>query len=655
MNHIVQEVKQRNWSVVKKLLQEEPSRIREKSEEGLTIPLMVSGMGDIVILKYIVENTLSRLEEKDSLGQNCLHYAAEEGNVESVRYLVEQVGFSLVEPDYTGHTPYDIVMEQGSKELQSYVASFTGLLQGQVYHNPIRTGMFPDPSIVRVGEDYYMVNSTFVFFPCLPISHSKDLVHWKVIGHAITRPEWAKLDDLEGGRGYWAPDISYYQGKFYITATLRYNDGGTILRRQIVVSSECPEGPYCEPAYIDEDGIDPSIFTDVDGRRYMLLNRGARIFELSEDATKKISEPRLLYYGDKKHATEGPHLLRKDDWYYLFLAEGGTGRGHQISVARAKELYGPYEACPFNPIMTQNESNALLQCCGHGKPVQTEEGEWYMVYLSYRFLEDKYGILGRETSMDPITWTQDGWPMVNRLGGPSSVQRIPSTKFFQLDRVDSSFVDDFTGNALDLRYIHSRPPEVDGVRISKGKLIIKGSKKEINTMEARNTVLIRQSDFNFTAEISMDIPELSIGQNAGMLAYYDENTFLKFGIFSQGKIDRHSSRVFLGIFEKIGDEEIMHDLDMDQITQERSNNENSVDKIHFKMEVCGLIRSFYYRMKEDWIPCMTLDHVSYLCSEGFEKGKRFTGATLGMYAVGGEEKELYTAFDSFSYVPLETR
>ena len=239
-------------------------------------------------------------------------------------------------------TPYHIAYERKDEKLLSYYKERIGASYEEMYHNPIRRGMFPDPSIVRVGEDYYMVNSSFIFFPCIPISHSKDLIHWEIIGHAVTEPEWASLDELEGGRGYWAPDISYDNGKFYITATYRLNDTGTVYRKQIVVSSEKPEGPYSKPAIIDEDGIDPSIFHE-DGRHYMLLNRGARILELNEDCTKQISEAELLYYGDQKRAPEGPHLLKKDGYYYLFLAEGGTGAGHRISVARSKTLKGNYE------------------------------------------------------------------------------------------------------------------------------------------------------------------------------------------------------------------------------------------------------------------------------------------------------------------------
>lgn len=154
-----------------------------------------------------------------------------------------------------------------------------------MYANPIRHGFFPDPSIIRVNDDYYMVNSSFIFFPCIPVSHSTDLVHWQIIAHAVLNPDWSELGALDSGRGYWAPDTSYDNGRFYITATYRHNDGGAILRRQMIVSSERPEGPYSKPVFIEEDGIDPSLFHE-NGRHYMLLNRGARIFELSEDCTE---------------------------------------------------------------------------------------------------------------------------------------------------------------------------------------------------------------------------------------------------------------------------------------------------------------------------------------------------------------------------------
>ena len=156
-----------------------------------------------------------------------LHYAAESGNVEKCRYLVERGGMDPLRGDLELITPYDLAHQGGWKQLEAYFAAVVGAPWEAMYRNPIRSGMYPDPSICRVGEDYYMVNSTFVYFPCIPVSHSRDLVHWEIIGHAITRPEWANLEGLDGGRGYWAPDISYAEGRFYICATLRLNDGGT--------------------------------------------------------------------------------------------------------------------------------------------------------------------------------------------------------------------------------------------------------------------------------------------------------------------------------------------------------------------------------------------------------------------------------------------
>ena len=375
----------KNLEAVKQILTEDPPQIDEKNENGVPLCLIAAATGFFPIVKYIVEYSRASMNTVDEENRNILHYAAMSGNAELAQYLVEKVGMDITTGDKNLITPYQIAYENGYDELLGYFQEKVQASYQEMYHNPIRTGMFPDPSIVRVNEDYYMVNSSFIFFPCIPISHSKDLIHWEIIGHAITNPKWAYLDELEGGRGYWAPDISYDNGTFYITATYRLNDTGTVYRRQIVVSSDKPEGPYSEPVFIEEDGIDPSIFHE-NGRHYMLLNRGARIFELSSDCKKQISEAKLLYYGDHKRAPEGPHLLKKDGYYYLFLAEGVTGPGHRITVARSRELMGNYVPCPYNPIMRQTDELAGIQRCGHGKPVCTQTGQWYMVYLCGRMI-----------------------------------------------------------------------------------------------------------------------------------------------------------------------------------------------------------------------------------------------------------------------------
>lgn len=332
---LLRELEQKNLDGVIRELTENPTCIDGTTEKGVPLALYAAELGDFPIVKYIVEYSRASMNTMDEDHRTILHYAAKSGNLEMNRYLVEKVGMDITAGDRWCVTPYQIAYERKDEKLLSYYKERIGASYEEMYHNPIRRGMFPDPSIVRVGKDYYMVNSSFIFFPCIPISHSKDLIHWEIIGHAVTEPEWASLDELEGGRGYWAPDISYDNGKFYITATYRLNDTGTVYRKQIVVSSEKPEGPYSKPAIIDEDGIDPSIFHE-DGRHYMLLNRGARILELNADCTKQISEAELLYYGDQKRAPEGPHLLKKTAITICFWrrAEPEPGTGSLLQEAR---------------------------------------------------------------------------------------------------------------------------------------------------------------------------------------------------------------------------------------------------------------------------------------------------------------------------------
>lgn len=635
---------------VKRILEEEPSLIDEKDEDGVLMALLAAKTGNLKLVRYIVEYSRASMNITDKDQKNMLHYGAMSGNVDTCKYLVEKVGLSPLSGDLNLLTPYEIAHQNKFFELEEYFEKVTGAPLSRMYHNPIRTGMYPDPSIVRVGEDYYMVNSSFIYYPCIPVSTSKDLVHWKIIGYAITNPEWAGLEHLEGGRGYWAPDISYYKGRFYITATYRLNDDGTVYRKQIVVSSDKPEGPYSKPAIIDEDGIDPSIFNDDDGKRYMLLNRGARIFELNEDATKQISEATLLYYGDHKRAPEGPHLLKKDGYYYLFEAEGGTGPGHRITVSRSKELMGNYEPCPYNPIMRQNDENAIIQRCGHGKPVQTQNGDWYMVYLCGRKIGDGYSMLGRETALDPITWTADGWPIVNNLDGPSALQimpNLPETVW------ESSFFDDFNESWLSTDWTFPRVPEMDGIQLKDSYVWIKGSKEDLNSMHAKNILLRRQQHFKFTAECKCKMPQLYPGQNAGMTCYYDENTFVKFGIFATLE---EKPRLIVKAVEYIGDE-----IKESEAVELDFSQEN----VYLKIETNYLVRSCYVSYDgENYTKVATLDHVYYLCDEGLKKGKRFTGAMIGMYAYAGDfgskyvdeygrhgDDTLYVEFDYFNYIP----
>lgn len=560
-------------------------------------------------LMEIMENTATNFTQHDEDGSDVLFYASRGGSPGSVRYLVERGGFDPLRSNRRGVTPYDEAERLGRTEILDYYSSVTGFRYEEGYHNPVQRGFFPDPSCIRVGNDYYMVNSTFHFFPAIPVSHSTDLVHWRIIGYAVTDPLWAELGGKDGGRGYWAPDISYFDGRFYITATLRCNEGKEEKRIQMVTSSSRPEGPYDEPAWIHEDGIDPSIFHDDDGRKYMLLNRGARIFELSSDCRTKISDAKLLWYGECKRNPEGPHILKKDGWYYLFLAEGGTGEGHRTTVARSKELMGVYERCPYNPVVRQTDGEAYLQCCGHGKPVSSPDGRWYMVYLALRKSSDGWGFTGRESSVDEMEWTPDGWPLVNRGRGPSAFGRIPedtkSSSSFNVRRVFPYW--------KEREWMSIRSS--DGTIFEKdGSLHIIGKGYDLNDKECHSILVERQKEFMFDASAEVEIPSLAEGESLGITCYYDENSFIEFGVALK------DSRYGLMLKAFRGDT---------FITDEYAPLPDKPASVMLSLSVDGSRRTFSSSGCS-----FALDDTSYLSSEGLRKGKRFTGATVGLYVKG---------------------
>lgn len=571
----------------------EPTLIDWTDEDGVALSFLAARVGGLDMLRYLVEYGLRvNLNAIDPRGRDHLHHAAMSGDVDKCRYLVERGGMDILRGDNDLTTPFDIARREGFTALESYFTEKVGCPYTDLYRNPIRRGFFPDPSVVRVGEDYYMVNSTFIYFPCIPVSHSRDLIHWEVIGHAITNPEWAHLEGLEGGRGYWAPDISYCDGRFYICATLRLNDVGAVRRRQMVVTAERPEGPYSEPVFFEEDGIDPSIFHDDDGRHYMLLNRGARIFEIDATGTKRLSEATLLYYGTNKRAPEGPHLLKHDGWYYLFEAEGGTGAGHRETVSRSRTLHGVYEPSPYNPVIRQWDERARIQRCGHAKPVSTPDGRWYFVYLCARPLDGRWSMLGRETALDPFTWTSDGWPLLNGGRGISTQNRKPLPDAPLSARTD---------------WVTPRPPEAGQILWRGDAVTIRGGAWPMTDTRCRSILLQRQTAFRFTFEAALTAPSAG---DAGLTCYYDEHSFLTLGV-EDGR---------LLVKEQIGTEARRQDTG---VTVEPGQ------RVTLTVRADGLTRTLLADGRE----VATLTNVTYLADEGVRIGKRFTGTMVGVYAV----------------------
>lgn len=597
----------------------------------------VAKTDDLTKLEALINN-MADAADRDELGNTLLHIAALYNSEKIAKYLLDSVRLSPYIANYEGVTPWDIADANNClaiiKLFENYRAFFDETFpvsHDMLYSNPVRRGFFPDPSWVRVGDDYYMVNSTFVFFPCIPISHSRDLIHWEVIGYAITNPDWARLDDKDGGRGYWAPDISYHEGRFYITATLRCNDDQEIKRYQMVTSSGKPEGPYDEPVFLNIDGIDPSIFRD-NGRTFMLVNRGARCFELSNDCKTIIKDHGLLWYGAIKVKPEGPHLLKKDGYYYIFMAEGGTGMGHSITVARSKDMFGPYEQCPHNPILHQYDGDAVIQCTGHGKPLQLADGSWAICYLCLRKPKWGYGIIGRETCIDHLTWDENGWPYINKGRGPSDQQTIfIKTEVNNCEKAfnNNMYYDKWQGRI----WLTPRALSHERISITDDSLKLTGSVDDLNTRECRSVLLTRQDAFSFVASTTVVNAEITDNQDLGLTCYYDENSYIKFGVGVK------NGKKGILVQEYVGD-----DFKTNEFIEDPSVN--NAKSLCFEVTTECLQRSLSYSVDgNEFTNVMTIEDTSYLSSEGLKKGKRFTGATVGVYVHGDFAGE----FKDFTY------
>lgn len=570
-------------------------------------------------LEWLATSGMADMASFNEQHETMLHTAAKVGNLEIAKYLVERIGLNPMKADIEGRTAWDIAYEK-KNEINDYFESIVGCKYEQTFHNPVHRGFFPDPSIIRVQDAFYTVNSSFCFFPCIPISKSFDLVHWEIVGYAIMNEEWSGLDGLNAGMGYWAPDISYsaIDDTFYITATLRMNDDMEKKRFQMVTSSKHVEGPYGKPVFLDIDGIDPSIFHDDDGKKYMLVNRGARLFELSQDCKSIVHDYGLLWYGNNKRKPEGPHLLKKDGYYYIIVAEGGTGRGHSIAVARSKNILGPYENCPYNPILHQYDEEALIQCTGHGKFVQLKDGSWITTYLCLRYPKSGFGIIGRETCIDPVTWTNDGWPLINKGQGPSDQQIAPlpfSTIFENIKVITDIY------NWKNQEWLCVRGNRENNISVDGDVLLITGTKKDLNDRDCSSLLLQRQKDFVMDYEIKFKVPKLSEGQSLGLTCYYDENSFIKYGV------SYNENGYCILLQEYVGD---------DYRSSKMINNAmiKNDDIVSCKVKINELVRSFKLELNGVVQNEEIINDTSYLASEGLRKGKRFTGATLGMYCHG---------------------
>ncbi|MBI5930442.1 MAG: glycoside hydrolase family 43 protein [Chloroflexi bacterium] len=415
------------------------------------------------------------------------------------------------------------------------------------FHNPILPGFYPDPSICRVDEDYYLITSTFEYFPGLPIFHSRDLVHWRQIGHVIHRPSQLNLDGLANSKGLYAPTIRFHNGLFYVINTLIPNfKDPTPPYGNFIVTATDPAGPWSDPYWLeDAPGIDPSLLFDDDGRVWYTGNRIPRtgesdhghreiwLQELDLNSMQLIGEKYALWDGAAKRAIhpEAPHLYHIGDTYYLMIAEGGTDAYHAVTIARSKTVTGPYESCHRNPILTHRHKGYFseIAATGHADLVQTQNGEWWMVALGVRpystpFEPGYHYNLGRETFMAPVTWEMDGWPVVNaRRGGIES--EFPSPNLPPHPWPEQPVRDDFNVDTLAFCWNFLRNPREQFWNLTDrpGHLRLRLRPEQLSEWVNPSFVGRRQQHINFVAETLMDFAPENEHECAGVVVYQNSD------------------------------------------------------------------------------------------------------------------------------------
>lgn len=417
------------------------------------------------------------------------------------------------------------------------------------YFNPVLAGFHPDPGVCRRGDDYFLVNSSFAFWPSIPIFHSRDLVHWRQLGHVLDRPEQVPLDSLRFNRGIYAPDISYnpHNDTFYVVNTCV--DG---IENFVVKCRDPFAGEWSDPIPLPEvEGIDPSLFFDDDGKAYLLHNgmppggrqwsshRALWLWEYDTAADRVAGDPVLLLDGGIDFAAqpewlEGPRIYKHDGEYVLLAAEGGTYEAHSQVALRSKQVTGPYVPCAHNPVLTQRDLPAdrpdKVTSTGHAALVRTPGGEWYALFLGCRPYADDFYNTGRETFLLPVTWT-DGAPVILPPGQavPTVVRKQGLQPDAALRPTTGNFAweTDFS-DGLDERWLMIRTPRGGWRRSGRHGLTLTDNGRTIDEVADPAFVGVRQQHTDFTAETEL-LCSPAEDRFAGMALYQNEGHYLLFG------------------------------------------------------------------------------------------------------------------------------
>jgi len=522
-------------------------------------------------------------------------------------------------------------------EYSGHDAAYEAPLPRGSFHNPILAGYYPDPSVTRVGDKYYLVNSTFAHWPGIPVHESTDLVHWKLIGHALANPAKVSFDGLGTSRGVFAPAIDHHDGVFYVLNTL-VDAGGNFF-----VTARDPAGPWSDPVWLPEiDGIDPSFLFDTDGKAYIVNNgppegkplynghRAIWIQEFDVTAQRLVGPRKVLVNGGVDLAKqpvwiEGPHLYHIADWYYLMCAEGGTERNHSEVIFRAKSAWGPFEPYADNPILTQrdlpSDRRDAVTNAGHADLVQMKDGSWWAVFLASRPYRDYLFNTGRETFLLPVTW-KEGWPVILEHGKPIPLG-LPGPG--SMTASSARGADALSGNFTKREEFDGKlGPEWITVHVPKDGQLARTTSGRLELPAVHDTTLSDKRHAGFLArrlqhqnfDASTELGDFVPGIEAGLAAFQNETHWYFLGVHGVGQ---GSYEIFLRRAAGAAPEDIAK-------AAIRAPKDH---RLKVRIHGAGPSYSFFYDAGAGWQPLRENEDGTLLSTE---KAGGFVGTVIGPYA-----------------------
>ena len=540
-----------------------------------------------------------------------------------------------------------------------------------IIRNPVLRGFHPDPSFVRVEDDYYLASSTFEWLPGVRFHHSRDMVHWRVAGHALTRPEHIDLKGVDNSNGVWAPSLSYADGQFWLSYTnIRTAGMGRPFKDPYVFLITAPaiEGPWSDPIHLNSIGFDPSLFHDDDGRKWLLnmqwdfrKGRGrfaGNVVQEYDHARRQLVGPTYEILRKEHALCEGPNLYKHNGYYYLMMAEGGTGWNHGISMARARSITGPYELDPEEAVLTtRHNPEHPLQKAGHGELAQTPSGEWWLAHLCSRPLKtgaasdpcspDKTAaaqahaghrcVLGRETALQRVVWSEDGWLRLANGGVLPDVEVAAPHDLAPHRWPEPPERDDFDAPELNSDWATLRVlanPSWLSLTERPGWLRLRGGECP-NSLHEQSLVARRVQSFHVIVETRIDFSPTRFSQFAGLVAWYDTNMFYYLRVTHDEQLGKTLGIMLMdnAVYDELTDSVLVID---------------TWPEIHLRAEIKQTRLQFSASADEcNWQLIGPVLDASKL-SDDYHQGLHFTGLFIGLAAHDVAGQRAFADFDYFT-------